>query len=214
MQAFLALQPKARLSEILSALTKASEFREIRFRQNEKTLYKTLNSSPAIKFPIPVNLDSTPQKISLIIQAVLGGAELPMGEDLIRQRAQYNQDVNFVFQHTRRLIRCVVDIALEKEDSEMVRNALNLSRSLYSRVWDDSPLAMKQIESIGPVGVRKLVNAGIKSIDELETLEPLRLETILGKHPPFGTTLLAKAREFPKLRISLKQMKGVVSGVP
>lgn len=169
-----------------------------------------LNSSPAIKFPIPVNLDTSPQKISLIIQSVLGGADLPADEDLVRQRSQHNQDVNFVFQHTRRLVRCIVDCALYKEDSVMVRNALALSRSLYSRVWDDSPLTMKQVESIGPVGVRKLVNAGVRSIEGLEDLEAQRLETILGKHPPFGTTLLVKLREFPKLRVSLKQMKGVV----
>lgn len=92
----------------------------------------------------------------------------------------------------------------------MMRNALSLSRSLYSRVWDDSPLTMKQLESIGSVAVRKLVNSGIRSVDELEFAEPQRLETILGKHPPFGTTLLAKVGDFPKLRISLKQMKGVV----
>ncbi|KKY28493.1 putative atp-dependent dna helicase mer3 [Diplodia seriata] len=188
-----------------------TEYGEImaRFRQTEKRFYKAINLSPAIKFPIPVNLDLTPHKISLIIQAVLGGADLPSDEDLARQRTQYNQDLNLVFQHTRRLIRCVVDCAIHKEDSVMVRNALILSRSMCSRVWDDSPLTMKQIESIGPVGVRKLVNAGMRSIDELELAEAQRLETVLGKHPPYGDSLLAKVKEFPKLRVSLRQMKGV-----
>ncbi|OMP86185.1 ATP-dependent DNA helicase MER3 [Diplodia seriata] len=209
MQHFIALEPQAKLSEILSAICSASEFREIRFRQTEKRFYKAINLSPAIKFPIPVNLDLTPHKISLIIQAVLGGADLPSDEDLARQRTQYNQDLNLVFQHTRRLIRCVVDCAIHKEDSVMVRNALILSRSMCSRVWDDSPLTMKQIESIGPVGVRKLVNAGMRSIDELELAEAQRLETVLGKHPPYGDSLLAKVKEFPKLRVSLRQMKGV-----
>ncbi|KAL1621748.1 ATP-dependent DNA helicase MER3 [Diplodia seriata] len=190
MQHFIALEPQAKLSEI-----------------TEKRFYKAINLSPAIKFPIPVNLDLTPHKISLIIQAVLGGADLPSDEDLARQRTQYNQDLNLVFQHTRRLIRCVVDCAIHKEDSVMVRNALILSRSMCSRVWDDSPLTMKQIESIGPVGVRKLVNAGMRSIDELELAEAQRLETVLGKHPPYGDSLLAKVKEFPKLRVSLRQMK-------
>ncbi|OJD40841.1 dead deah box dna helicase [Diplodia corticola] len=209
MQYFIALEPQAKLSEILSAICSASEFREVRFRQTEKRFYKILNSSPGIKFPILVNLDLIPHKISLIIQAVLGGVDMPNDEDLARQRTQYNQDFNLVFQHTRRLIRCVVDCAIHKEDSAMVRNALILSRSMCSRVWDDSPLTMKQVESIGPVGVRKLVNAGIRSIDELELAEAQRLETILGKHPPYGNSLLAKVKEFPRLRVSLKQMKGV-----
>lgn len=93
----------------------------------------------------------------------------------------------------------------------MVRNALILSRSMYSRVWDDSPLTMKQVESVGPVGVRKLVNAGVRSIEDLELVDAQRLETIMGKHPPYGNSLLAKVKEFPKLRVSLRQMKGVVS---
>ena len=62
----------------LCALTEASEFKELRFRAGEKPLFKKLNASPCIRFPIPVNLDVPAQKASLIIQPVLGGAELPV----------------------------------------------------------------------------------------------------------------------------------------
>lgn len=195
----------------LTALATASEFSQIRFRQNEKAFYKLINTAPSIKFPILVNLDQSPQKISLIIQSILGDTDPPVDERFVRQRIQLNQDVVSVFQHTRRLVRCIVDCAIHRKDSVMTRNALSLSRSLYSRVWDDSPLTMKQLESIGSVAVRKLVNAGLRSIDDLEFAEPQRLETILGKHPPFGSTLLAKIIDFPKLRVSLKQMRGFVS---
>ncbi|EKG13359.1 Helicase [Macrophomina phaseolina MS6] len=211
MQRFIALPPQAKLSEILTALATASEFSQIRFRQNEKAFYKLINTAPSIKFPILVNLDQSPQKISLIIQSILGDTDPPVDERFVRQRTQLNQDVVSVFQHTRRLVRCIVDCAIHRKDSVMTRNALSLSRSLYSRVWDDSPLTMKQLESIGSVAVRKLVNAGLRSIDDLEFAEPQRLETILGKHPPFGSTLLAKIIDFPKLRVSLKQMRGFVS---
>lgn len=145
-------------------------------------------------------------KVSLVIQSVLGGVELPVNENTAKYRPQYNTDVAIIFQHVHRLIRCIIDCQLYLEDSIASRNALTLARSLGARVWDDSPLQLKQVEQIGIVAVRKLVNAGIKTIEELENTEPHRIETILSKHPPFGMRLLDRLKAFPKLHVSVKTM--------
>ena len=71
-------------------------------------------------------------------------------------------------------------------------------------MWDDSPLQLKQIEHIGLVAVRKLINAGVKSIEQLECMEPHRIEMAMEKNPPFGVKLLDKVRGFPRPRVSLK----------
>lgn len=63
---------------------------------------------------------------------------------------------------------------------------------------------MKQIEQIGVVAVRKLAAAGITDIEELETTEAPRIDMILSKNPPFGMKLLARLKEFPKLRVTMK----------
>jgi ATP-dependent DNA helicase HFM1/MER3 len=63
---------------------------------------------------------------------------------------------------------------------------------------------MKQIEQIGVVAVRKLAAAGITDIEELETTEGPRIDMILSKNPPFGMKLLARLKEFPKLRVTMK----------
>jgi ATP-dependent DNA helicase HFM1/MER3 len=86
-----------------------------------------------------------------------------------------------------------------------------LERSLGARAWDDSPLQMKQIEAIGVVAVRKFVNAGIKCIEDLEGCEPHRIESLLSRNPPFGLKVLERAREFPKLRVSLHAQSSTVS---
>ena len=127
-------------------------------------------------------------------------------------RLQYQTEQAVVFQHVRRLIRCVIDCQLTRADSIATRNALMLARSLAARVWDDSPLQLKQLEKIGIVAVRKLVAAGIRSIEELETVEASRIETILGRAPPFGMRILDHVRAFPKLRVSI-QMQGQLVGV-
>ncbi|KAL9091662.1 MAG: hypothetical protein Q9165_004738 [Trypethelium subeluteriae] len=207
MKLIIGLPAKARVSEILSAVAQATEFQEIRFRSGEKPVYKEINQSTSIKFPIPVDLAMRAHKVSLIIQAVLGSVEFPGEKSQPKMRLQHQTEQAIVFQHVHRLIRCIVDCELSRGDSAGTRNALMLARSLAARAWDDSPLQLKQLEKIGIVAVRKLVAAGIRTIEELETTEAQRIETILGRAPPFGIRLLDHVKAFPKLRVSV-QMQG------
>jgi len=109
-----------------------------------------------------------------------------------------------VFNHVNRLIRCVIDCMIARENSVEVLNSLELARSFGARVWDRSPLQMKQIEQIGIVAVRKLAAAGITDIEALENSEPHQIEVALSKNPPFGVKLLARLKDFPKLRVAVK----------
>jgi len=145
-------------------------------------------------------------KVSLIIQSVLGGIELPADDKSIKHKIQYNTEVSIIFQHVHRLIRCIIDCQLHLEDSIAAHNGLSLACSLGARVWNDSPLQIKQIETIGIAAVRKLVNAGIKTIEALENTESHRIEAILSRNPPYGMKLLDLLKAFPKLRVSVKMM--------
>jgi ATP-dependent DNA helicase HFM1/MER3 len=116
-----------------------------------------------------------------------------------------------IFSNAQRLIRCVVDCQLYLQDSVTARNALALARSLGAQVWDDSPLHMKQLDSVGLVTVRKLVSAGLKTVNDVENTEQHRLEHILSRNPPFGLQLQEKARAFPKLRVGMKVVGDPVS---
>jgi hypothetical protein len=147
----------------------------------------------------------------LILQSVLGGADTPFADENQKFRGQYQMEVSMVFKHVHRLIRCIIDCQICLGDSVAVRNALMLERSLGARAWDDSPLQMKQVAGIGAVTVRKLVNSGIKSIDELENTEASRIQMILSKNPPFGTKLLNQLNLFPKLRVSVHVQLSSVS---
>ncbi|KAI7238069.1 P-loop containing nucleoside triphosphate hydrolase protein [Hortaea werneckii] len=202
MKIFLSLSPKAKISEILSVISQAAEFREVRLRAGEKSMYKDLNKNQSIKFPIAVNLDLPAHKVSLIIQSVLGAVDLPSEEG--KHRMEYQTAKSTILQHVHRLVRCIIDCQLHLNDAVTTRNALMLARSLAAQVWDDSPLHMKQLEGVGPVAVRKLAGAGIKSIGDIENSEAHRLEHILSRNPPYGAQLQERARDFPKLRVSLK----------
>ncbi|KAL5113379.1 ATP-dependent DNA helicase MER3 [Pleosporales sp. CAS-2024a] len=203
MKVFIGIQAKATPSEILSAIAQASEFSRLRFRSGEKAIYKMLNKSPSIRFSIPVNLDLPAHKVSLIIQAVLGSADLIWDGEFARHKSQYMAETQIVFKNVNSLIRCIIDCQISMGDSISIHSALMLERSLGSRTWDDSPLQMKQVDSIGVVGVRKFVNAGIRSLEDLEACEAHRIETLIGRNPPYGMKILETVKAFPKLRVAL-----------
>jgi Sec63 Brl domain len=190
----------------MSAIAQAAEYRDIRLKSGEKTLYKHVNKDVGIKFPIKVDIALSAHKVSLLLQAELGGLDFPIGEQFAKHKNQFQQDKAMVFQHVNRLIRCVIDCQLTRGDSVSSRHALELARSFAARVWDNSPLQLKQLDQIGNVAVRKLANAGINSIESLENTESHRIETVIGRGPPFGMKLLSKVAQFPKLRVSVEMV--------
>ncbi|CAG7953136.1 unnamed protein product [Penicillium nalgiovense] len=209
MKVLLSLKPQASLSEILNLIAQAEEFREIRLKAGEKLLYREINRNPGIRFPIKVDLALQAHKISLLLQSELGAIEYPDNEQLQKHKFTFQQDKSLVFAHVNRLIRCLIDCQIARGDSIVIRNALELARSFGAKVWDHSPLQMKQIEQVGVVAVRKLAAAGITSIEGLESAEPHQIEMVLSKNPPFGSKLLSRLKEFPKLRISVKMIAKV-----
>ncbi|CAG8158979.1 unnamed protein product [Penicillium salamii] len=207
MKALLSLKSKATLHETLNAISLASEFHEVRLKANEKALYKEINRDTGIRFPINVDLALPTHKVSLLIQSELGAIDFPDAEGLQKHKFTFNQDKGIVFAHVNRLIRCLIDCQIARSDSISICSALELARSLGAKVWDHSPLQMKQLEQIGVVAVRKLAAAGITSIEGLECTEAHQIEVVLSKNPPFGSKLLARLREFPKLWVAVKMIK-------
>jgi ATP-dependent DNA helicase HFM1/MER3 len=175
-------------------------------RSNERSIFQEINNRKAIKFPIHVA-----HKVSVLLQVLLGGIDIRRDEKLSGKSFVLQQETATVMQHAERLVRCIIDCCIHKSDSISARNALDLARSLGARCWDDSPLQLQQIGKIGPVAVRRLVGAGISTIDDLEAAEPHKIEGTLTKNPPFGMSILAELKTFPKLRISLRMIGHGVS---
>ncbi|KAI5286790.1 Sec63 [Ascosphaera aggregata] len=207
MSLFSSLPRRASMSEILSTLSGAEEFREIRLKASEKSLYKAINKDPAIKYPIKIDIALPAHKISLLIQAELGAVELPMDEQYQKHKLTFQQDKILVFAHANRLIRCIIDCNIALKDAITARHALDLARSLGARVWDGSPLQLKQIEGIGVVSVRKLASGGVTTIEALESTDAHRIDMLLSKNPPFGARLLARLATFPKPVVELNMVK-------
>ncbi|KPI40706.1 ATP-dependent DNA helicase MER3 [Cyphellophora attinorum] len=206
MKIFTAIPPKAKLREILSALTRAAEFSEMRLRSGEKSYYKELNKKSEIMFPVNVDIALPEHKVSIILQAELGGASQPDGENFRKHHQQHSTERLVIFSHANRLIRCIIDCQIYMKDSVSVRNALELGRCIAAKVWDSTPRQLKQVPEIGDVLCRKLASQGINSIEKLLAKEAYQIEMAVGKTQPFGTRLLAKLQSYPRLRVSIKEM--------
>ncbi|KAJ5570592.1 uncharacterized protein N7459_010022 [Penicillium hispanicum] len=206
MKILLSLSPQATISNIMDMLVQAEEFREIRLKAGEKSLYREINRDPGIRYPIKVDIALPSHKVSLLLQSELGGIDFPGGDQLQKHKFSLQQDKSLVFAHVNRLIRCVIDCQIAKEDSIAILNALELARGFGAKVWDHSPLQMKQLDQVGVVAVRKLAAAGITGLEALEATEAHEIEMALSKNPPFGTKLLAQLKTFPKLRVAVKMI--------
>ncbi|RMZ79978.1 hypothetical protein DV738_g2954, partial [Chaetothyriales sp. CBS 135597] len=210
MKTFMSIPPKARLSEILAALSQAVEFNDARFKLNEKAYYKRLNESTGIRYPIKVDIALTAHKVSLILQTELGGVDQPVEVQFKKLYGQHRVDKGMVFGHARRLIRCIVDCQLNMKDAISVRNALELGRSIAAGAWDNTPQQLREIPGIGNAYARRLAAAGINSINCFIHTEPERIDLVLGKSQPFGRNLLKKMSGFPDLRIAVTELSRVI----
>lgn len=116
------------------------------------------------------------------------------------------QDKTLIFRHCYRIIHCILDCLIHQEDGIGVNNALEVARSLKSKVWEGSVHELRQLDGLGPVAVRRLVNTGVRNLKTLEAMPAYQIESTLSRNPPFGTNILRGVQSIPRLRISLERL--------
>ncbi|ELR07113.1 hypothetical protein GMDG_02382 [Pseudogymnoascus destructans 20631-21] len=208
MQLLLSIPEHAGMGQMLHIISQASEFKDLRMKPTERAAFREFNKSPFIKYPIKQNVSTTAHKISLIIQVQLGGVDTPNDKEF--NRRQYQTDKAIVFERIHRLVRCVVDCKAVDCDALATQNALELSRSISAEFWEHLPLQLRQIPSIGPAAVKKMVTGGINSVAKLIATDSATIERILTRNPPFGHKLLDSLKSFPRLALSAEIMGRIV----
>lgn len=189
-------------------MSQASDFKDLRMKPTERGAFREFNKSPFIKYPIKENVSTTAHKISLIIQVQLGCVDTPIDREF--NRRQYQTDKVIVFERIHRLVRCIVDCKAVDCDALAAQNALELSRSISAEYWEHLPSQLRQIPSIGPAAVKKMVTAGINSVERLIATDSATIERILTRNPPFGHKLLDTLKAFPRLTLTAEIMGRIV----
>lgn len=195
---------------IMSLLTSAKEFSGIRMRHKEKKLYKEINLSPLLKYPFLTEqgqskiIDATSQKVSLLIQYELGGLEFPSYSGAYVLHQTLVQDKLLVFRHCFRILKCMVDAFVERKDGISLKNTLFVLRSVNGSCWEDSPMVLRQMKSIGLVSVRKLVHHGILTLQQFSQLSEQQIEYYLGLKIGNGAKIQKDLNLLPRLRLRCK----------
>lgn len=129
-----------------------------------------------------------------------------MDQTFQKLKSNVTQDKAQVFKHCNRIVRCIIDCQQSLGDSVIVLNALQLSRCLEGKAWENSAIELRQIEGIGPASIKKLVNANVKSLQKLAEKGSTEIERILSRNPPFGTKILKSVNSVPQFQLSAIQV--------
>ncbi|CAD6624580.1 BJ4_G0038720.mRNA.1.CDS.1 [Saccharomyces cerevisiae] len=198
------------LQGILNLLATSEEFSVMRVRHNEKKLFKEINLSPLLKYPFLTEkkqsqiIDKVSQKVSLLIQYELGGLEFPSYEGASKLHQTLVQDKFLVFRHCFRLLKCMVDTFIEKSDGTSLKNTLFLLRSLNGHCWENTPMVLRQLKTIGLVSVRRLIRHGITNLEEMGHLSDTQIEYYLNLKIGNGIKIKNDISLLPCLNIRTK----------
>ncbi|KAL0477357.1 ATP-dependent DNA helicase Hfm1 [Acrasis kona] len=183
-------------SDILTVLCKAKEFQEHSIRLGQKKILNALNKKNVMQFPIKGRIKDVEDKVNVLIQAAMVDAKI---EDWTLM-----QQTNQIFAVAPRIARCLIDYVKEKKRFHQLSNSLLLSKCIHQKMWHANSNATRQVDGIGAVFSNTLQKAGITNLQTLEKIDSFKIESILGRNPPFGRNVLEKISKIPKYDLSFK----------
>lgn len=201
MKSLITAAPKNTVKAILKIVSKVEVFSIYRVRLNEKATLKELNNSQ-IWFRLlteggkPQIIDQPWQKIFLLIQYNLSK---PKSQLLVRLTPKLIYELCSIERHFIRVLKCLIDIFIAKNDGISLKNALFVLRSLNVGCWESTPYILKQVKGMSINAVEKLSKMGINSLQQLTSMNREQLELYLGLKPGAGTKLLDEIRRLPIL---------------
>ncbi|KAK7034084.1 ATP-dependent DNA helicase MER3, partial [Paramarasmius palmivorus] len=178
-----------------------SRLTESKLRSSERSAYNNLRRHNDIRFEVK-KLEHTRDKVFILIQAILGGISLSNPEYKSGD-SQVHLEAFSVFRHLPRIARAVVEVAITRKRGAQLKHGLELLRCFAAKAWEDRPVVLRQLDSIGEKSIKILAEHGIVSIETLRKQDALRLEMLLNRKPPYGHTLLAAARELPSYSLKI-----------
>ncbi|KAH7879983.1 Sec63 Brl domain-containing protein [Lentinula edodes] len=194
------LSERASMREVLDVIANADEFSETRLRASEKSIYNKLRRHNDMRYEVK-KVERTSDKILLLIQAILGGISLNAPEYRSND-SQPQFEAYSVFKHLPRIARAIVEVAIVRRFGAPLKYGLELVRCSIAKAWEDRPVVLRQIESIGEKSLK--ASGHTSSARQQDTL---RLETLLNRRPPFGLEMLASAQEFPVYTLRVEEIR-------
>ncbi|XP_021824640.1 DExH-box ATP-dependent RNA helicase DExH17 isoform X1 [Prunus avium] len=179
------------LEDALHVICRSEEIAWIQLRRNEKKLLNDINADKdgQLRFHIlddkgkrKKRIQTREEKIFVLANDCLTGD--PSVHDL-----SLTQDMNSICSNGCRIARCMKEFFIYQKNYKGALNSMLLAKSLYQKLWDDSPYLLKQLPGIGMVTAKALHSMGVKSFGTLAEADPRRIEIVTGRKYPFGNHL-------------------------
>ncbi|KAH9790843.1 DExH-box ATP-dependent RNA helicase DExH17 [Citrus sinensis] len=198
------------LEDALHTVCHAEEIAWIQLRRNEKKLLNVINIDKDGRLRFHINGDkgkrkkriqTREEKIFVLANDCLIGD--PSVHDL-----SLTQDMNSISTNGSRIAKCMRDYFIFRKNYKGAVNSALLAKSLYQRLWDDSPYLLKQLPGIGMVTAKALHSMGIKSFETLAEADPRRIEIVTGRKYPFGNHIKESLLSLPpKVDMKIEEIK-------
>ncbi|KAL5793217.1 hypothetical protein ACOSP7_001811 [Xanthoceras sorbifolium] len=198
------------LEDALHVICHAEEISWIQLRRNEKKILNDINSDRNGRLRFHINGDkgkrkkriqTREEKIFVLANDCLTGD--PSVHDL-----SLTQDMNSICSNGSRIAKCMKEYFIYKKNYKGAVNSTLLAKSLYQRLWDDSPYLLKQLPGIGMVTAKALHSMGIKSFETLAEGDPRRIEIVTGRKYPFGNHIKESLLSLPpKVDMKIEEVK-------
>ncbi|KAL7790453.1 hypothetical protein V8C37DRAFT_410855 [Trichoderma ceciliae] len=186
--------------KVLQTACLAAEFRSFPIRQEEKNLFREINDHTGIPYLIAGPVSEPWHKVFLLVQIDLLRGGWP-NKISANGRKELIRESSRIYIVLDRVLRCLADLLGEREDGRGVTVTLDVLRSIKAKVWEGSEMELLQLEGIGAAKMRRLVDAGVKSIKQLAGMEFYHIERLLSRNPPFGHQMLHLLSGFPRLHL-------------
>ncbi|KAK0588998.1 hypothetical protein LWI29_008290 [Acer saccharum] len=205
------------LEDALHVICHAEEISWIQLRRNEKRILNDINADKNGRLRFHINGDkgkrkkriqTREEKIFVLANDCLTGD--PSVHDL-----SLTQDMNSLCSNGCRIARCMKEYFIYKKNYRGAVNSTLLAKSLYQRLWDDSPYLLKQLPGIGMVTAKALHSMGIKSFETLADGDPRKIEIVTGRKYPFGNHIKESLQSLPpKVDMKIEEVKCQRQGKP
>ncbi|XP_020716824.1 uncharacterized protein LOC110118719 [Ceratitis capitata] len=190
-------------------IVRCREFSDFTLRVNEKRLLNALNDTP-IRFPRAGRIKTREDKISCLLQAVLGN--VPIASPTLAQESLKMIRIG------DRIAKCLLEYMRLSEHQahtstgtfplgryKALLHTVTIAKCFHAKLWENSAYAAKQLQKIGGVYSAQLVCAGKTTLKSLEATDARIIEAILNKPYPFGDEILQNLQQaFPEYSLQLE----------
>ncbi|PHT91723.1 ATP-dependent DNA helicase MER3 -like protein [Capsicum annuum] len=203
------------IEDALQIVCRAEELGWIQLRRNEKKLLNDINidKDNRLRFHIlgdkakrKKRVQTREEKIFVLANDCLTGD--PFIHDL-----SLSQDMNAVCANGYRIAKCMKEYFLYRKNYRGALSSALLTKSLYKKVWDDSPYLLKQLPGIGMVTAKALHSMGVKSFSSLSDADPRKIEMVTGRKYPFGNHIKESLLSLPpEVQMRVEETEGQRQG--